>query len=1194
MQLIHIKRLLAILSLALPAFGQAVSVTKVWVTDISHSVVLVNFNSTGVWNYLRIRYVQSPGTCTKGSGGSLVLTGYSGQLHPNSGMTQPVGGLLPNTSYQMCPEVSADNQKWSSGVGEAVTTLPLPNPHPALPIPPAKFNTDYPNTAGYNSVSIASDCHDLSSALKTALANQMTKGTVVNIPAGTVCSGQYFLDQQAADAVSFTSAAVNTSRSTITIARHGYPEGQGLVFGTHYGCAPGSSLRGNDCHTSGSGPIVPGQLYYAHVIDANTIQVYDGKPKESGGQLCTFSNAGSGTMLVVKWPRPLKWIVIRTATPSDQFTPEHVRVNPAWAPKMAVLQMPVSYLGPANHNVLFEPNDEDGALMSMNANIRVVGIEFTYAPNPESPLSSNSVPHHELVHTNQTNQNIIFDRCYFHGLPPPDRVTRAFWWNGINQAIVDSYIDGMQFYHPIYSGLTIKQVSKNQFTIAPGTYHFGAGSASLKNTVTVNTTGNSGSSSMEGFVYFTIDGQLNIVLPPGMNGTCSGYSRCHVFAGTLPGDGSPANGVFNLSTNSLAFPNNSNGAAANYLIDPVTSSSNNCSDTTSLFDNYAITPIPLTSFGGARVPANFGVRFSSEKPAFACGIRFYKNSIDSTKTHTVALWNSSGGLLAQGNSTRETSSGWQQAKFSSPIALSASATYTASVLTPAGYYITNFFLNYQFDHGTLHAPAAYANTNGTCNFSDSWAKDFLGNTAGAQVACIAFGSGSIAAVANADPMSNQYDSEGCQCMIGGIGPGPYAFINNYVEGSGLVWHHDDSGEYWSHRGDYYYTRNTFHVPLSHMYGGPQSDGLRYFHRQALEWKAGQRILLDGNVFDGAWTEDTPYGGFISLSSIFGQGIRDVDIRNNTFQHGASMIFPPSAITTTAPKPAPPIRFRFQNNLAWDINGFTYCTHGQGFCPEGGAHGVIFGGSQGAEDWTIDHNTILGNVGAQPSLLWMSETRVEGMNFTNNIFYLSPGYGEGIAAGNVLGLKGTKCGELFGKAAADCALQNYVFEHNLLTGTESRGTIRSWWPGLNNYVPPKPPDLSQLGAFVRDSVGSGEQFRPKSGSCQGCGNPEKDLKDFGVDMDALDAAQGKVKRVEVPASSISSTSAVVKFTAPDKFGCEVDYSSSDRSLINSFKRVQDPGGETDRAITLSNLSGGTTYYYRINCAVQQPKGQFQTH
>jgi hypothetical protein len=97
----------------------------------------------------------------------------------------------------------------------------------------------------------------------------------------------------------------------------------------------------------------------------------------------------------------------------------------------------------------------------------------------------------------------------------------------------------------------------------------------------------------------------------------------------------------------------------------------------------------------------------------------------------------------------------------------------------------------------------------------------------------------------------------------------------------------------------------------------------------------------------------------------------------------------------------------------------------------------------------------------------------------------------------------------------------------------------------------------------------------------------------VDINALEAAQGVVKQVEIPAATITSNTAVIKFTAPDKFGCAVDYSNSDRSLINNFRRVSDAGGETDRAITLSGLSAGTVYYYRINCAVQQPTGQFQT-
>src|SRR5690242_6051025 len=165
------------------AFAQSAGVTKVWFTDVSHSVALVHFNSEGSWKFLRLRYIQSPGTCTGGKGGSLQATGYQGQLHLNAGMTEPLGGLLPKTTYQVCPEISPDNWKWFSGATATVTTLPLPNPHPALPIPPLTFDTSYPNTSGYNVVTIASDCHDFMSQLKAALKNQLTKGTLINIPA---------------------------------------------------------------------------------------------------------------------------------------------------------------------------------------------------------------------------------------------------------------------------------------------------------------------------------------------------------------------------------------------------------------------------------------------------------------------------------------------------------------------------------------------------------------------------------------------------------------------------------------------------------------------------------------------------------------------------------------------------------------------------------------------------------------------------------------------------------------------------------------------------------------------------------------------------------------------------------------------------------------------------------------------------
>src|SRR5207237_9934718 len=125
----------------------------------------------------------------------------------------------------------------------------------------------------------------------------------------------------------------------------------------------------------------------------------------------------------------------------------------------------------------------------------------------------------------------------------------------------------------------------------------------------------------------------------------------------------------------------------------------------------------------------------------------------------------------------------QQIKLDTPVAIDANTNYVVSYNANVGLFLSaRAFQNTTDDNPPLHSIAHYANTNGTCNYSDSWPKDFIGNPAAAQVACITFNNGSITAARNANSVDNQYDPEGCQCMVGGVGPGPYAFINNYVEG----------------------------------------------------------------------------------------------------------------------------------------------------------------------------------------------------------------------------------------------------------------------------------------------------------------------------------------------------------------------------------------------------------------------------
>ena len=86
-----------------------------------------------------------------------------------------------------------------------------------------------------------------------------------------------------------------------------------------------------------------------------------------------------------------------------------------------------------------------------------------------------------------------------------------------------------------------------------------------------------------------------------------------------------------------------------------------------------------------RRAVELGVKFTADTSGFVTGVRFYK-SAPNTGTHTGSLWSSTGTLLATANFTNETSSGWQQVTFSSPVAVTAGTTYVASYHTTTGHY----------------------------------------------------------------------------------------------------------------------------------------------------------------------------------------------------------------------------------------------------------------------------------------------------------------------------------------------------------------------------------------------------------------------------------------------------------------------------------------------------------------------------
>jgi hypothetical protein len=76
--------------------------------------------------------------------------------------------------------------------------------------------------------------------------------------------------------------------------------------------------------------------------------------------------------------------------------------------------------------------------------------------------------------------------------------------------------------------------------------------------------------------------------------------------------------------------------------------------------------------------------------------------VANTGVHTGSLWNASGQLLATGTFTNESASGWQTLVFSTPVAITAGATYTAGYHTNTGHYaVSRSYFNTPFSSGPL-------------------------------------------------------------------------------------------------------------------------------------------------------------------------------------------------------------------------------------------------------------------------------------------------------------------------------------------------------------------------------------------------------------------------------------------------------------------------------------------------------------
>jgi hypothetical protein len=141
------------------------------------------------------------------------------------------------------------------------------------------------------------------------------------------------------------------------------------------------------------------------------------------------------------------------------------------------------------------------------------------------------------------------------------------------------------------------------------------------------------------------------------------------------------------------------GGSSNGLTFTVTSSTPGCPCT--IWNPGSAPSVPD---GGPDSSVELGVKFRSDVDGFINGIRFYKATAN-TGTHVANLWSLTGTLLATATFNNETSSGWQEVSFASPVPVNADTTYIASYFAPNAHYAfdTNYFASIGVDNQMLHA-----------------------------------------------------------------------------------------------------------------------------------------------------------------------------------------------------------------------------------------------------------------------------------------------------------------------------------------------------------------------------------------------------------------------------------------------------------------------------------------------------------
>jgi uncharacterized protein (TIGR03437 family) len=338
--------------------------------------------------------------------------------------------------------------------------------------------------------------------------------------------------------------------------------------------------------------------------------------------------------------------------------------------------------------------------------------------------------------------------------------------------------------------------------------------------------------------------------------------------------------------------------------------------------------------------------------------------------------------------------------------------------------------------------------------------------------CVAMNSGSTE-VTNSwltECHGRGFDTQAIGCWNG---PGPFRIINNYLEGAGENVMFGGAPASIPNLVPTGITvkNNYFFKPLSWYVNDPSYAGIHWTVKNLFELKNARQVAVDGNVFEGNWTDAQAGRSIVFTPRPSDSGswavVEDVQFTNNIVRNvgsGANVLGmddPPQLQVTTLR------RVRIANNL-WEIDG-----------PRFGSNGTFVTVTNQTEDVTIEHNTAI-QTGSIITTDYIPNSRfIYRDNITRHNEYGI--FGSGVGIGN--------------PAIA------YYFPGSIITGNLVAKEINAPWnvdliyPAGNNY----PASLDAVG-FVDWRNGNYRltTSSPYKGTGSGASDP-------GCDIDALNAA-----------------------------------------------------------------------------------------